>query len=119
MEISALKCDYEKALLGQKVASENALKLENELVQSEATLSVKMETSEEDLIIQLKKEKKDFECCLSENVEQIDLDANNKSLEAVNITLNRELVVARTKSISTKSDQIKALKVKENSGEKS
>jgi uncharacterized protein with von Willebrand factor type A (vWA) domain len=114
MEISALKCDYKKALLGQKVASENAVKLENELktVQSEATLSVKMETSEEDLIIQLKEEKKDLERCLSENVEQIsELDANNKKLEAVNITLNRELVVARTKSILTKCDQIKALKV--------
>ena len=88
--------------------------LENELktVQSEATVSVKMETSEEDLVIQLKEEKKDLERCLSENVEQIrDLDANNKSLEAVNITLNRKLVVARTKSISAKSDQIKALKV--------
>ena len=63
-------------------------------------------------IIQLKEEKKDLERCLSENVGQIsDLDTNNKSLEAVNITLNKELADARTKSISTKSDQIKALKV--------
>ena len=39
------------------------------------------------------------------------MDARNRNLEAANITLNRELVDARTKSTSNKSDQVKALKV--------
>ena len=39
------------------------------------------------------------------------MDAKNRNLEAANITLNRELVDARTKSTSNKSDQVKALKV--------
>ena len=123
-KISDLKVDYEKALVDQKVALENAVILEKELktVKSKTTVSVKMEpTDDEDMILktgmkeeifQLKEEKENLECCLSENVEQMsDLDSSNKRLEAANITLNRELVDARTKSSSTKSDHIKALKI--------
>ena len=112
-KISALKSDYEKALFDQKVALEKVVKLETELKpdKSATTATVKTEPKNENMImnaemkeeiIQLKEEKKYLECCLNETIEQIsNLDANNKNLEAVNITLNRELVEARTKSTST------------------
>ena len=52
-ENSALKSDYGKALLGQKVALEKVVKLETELkaVKSETAATVKMEPKNEDLIM--------------------------------------------------------------------
>ena len=63
-------------------------------------------------IMKLKKEKKSLESLFNDNVDQIsDLNSEIKRIVAASKTLNQELVKARTKSLSIKSDDVKALKV--------
>jgi hypothetical protein len=126
-KISDIKRDYEEALLGQNGALESVAKLENELqaaksdttiMKEEALANVKTEEDSNtkagmhEEIMKLKKEKKSLESLLNDNVDQIsDLNSEIKRIVAASKTLNQELVKARTKSPSIKSDDVKALKV--------
>jgi hypothetical protein len=125
-EISDIKRDYEEVLLGQNEALEHVAKLENELkaAKSDNTalreeILANVKTKEDSItkgvneeIMKLKQEKKSLESLLNENIDQIgDMNSEIKRIEAASNVLNKELVKARTKSPSIKSDDVKALKV--------